>query len=249
MISVSMKKLFSFLIIIFAFINLSFAQIITYDIPITSFNGMTINTGDFCFDPNEYKQSAAGNTWGFTWTSIETNTPSTISIQIRYTINDATGPHPTTLNGISNLSINPSFAACSNDLNTFNLDPTNYISGGLNTFFIDYSTSPQRNQISSNFSTIFAQVIVDYSTLTVTENNISDEISIYPNPSKGKINIKLGSLTDVSVKISNILGQTVYFKNNLNINTHQINLNEESGIYFVEVVSNGRKYIYKLLIL
>ena len=129
---------------------------------------MQLNGGDFCFDPNEQEQSVIGGTWGFTWTSTNTNTPTSVSAEILFSINDATGPHPTTFNSSADAPVSPFLVSCGGSLNTYTLNPALYnpmgVNGGVNTFLMDYSASPQDNQILPNFacSGCFVRVTVDY---------------------------------------------------------------------------------------
>ena len=63
---------------------------------------------DWCFFA-DYEQIVDGSTWGITWTSTNTNTPSSVSVQLFYTLEEANGPYTVTLNGNSETDHNPSF--------------------------------------------------------------------------------------------------------------------------------------------
>lgn len=163
-----MKNLFTAALLLFIS-TLSFSQIVTYDVPVGGLIGMQLNGGDFCFDSNEQEQSLIGNTWGFTWVSSNSNTPTSVSAEIIFTINDATGPHPTTFNGSPDSPVNPPLISCNGiSTNSYPLNPSLYnpmgVNGGVNTFLMDYSASPQDNQIFPNFacSGCFVRVTVDY---------------------------------------------------------------------------------------
>ena len=82
----------------------------------------------------------------------------------------------------------------------------------------------------------------------VEENSLFNEVYIYPNPNHGIVNVELGTLKDVTIQVFTVSGQLVYVKENINSTQHVLNLNEESGIYFVEVISNNEKQIYKLIV-
>lgn len=71
----------------------------------------------------------------------------------------------------------------------------------------------------------------------------TSEILIYPNPNKGSFTLK----TNIAIpensflKITNLLGQQVYFQKLDVGNTHQINLdkNKTQGIYQLQIITNG----------
>ncbi len=72
-------------------------------------------------------------------------------------------------------------------------------------------------------------------TIGITENKITD-ISIFPNPSSGNFTIDLGKeYTDVSVQISNILGQTISSEKYALAKIIAQEINASAGIYFVKV--------------
>ena len=160
-----MKKLFTLFTVIFSYVNISSGQVVVYDIPASGLVGMQINSGDFCFNPGEYKQSAIGNTWGFTWTSTNSNMPSSVTAEVIFTINDGIGPHPSTFNGMADAPVSPSSANCGIATDTYTLNPANYNPMGVNTFLMNYSSSSQQNQIMPSPSCIncYVRVTVDYS--------------------------------------------------------------------------------------
>ena len=90
-------------------------------------------------------------------------------------------------------------------------------------------------------------VCVTISSLDINENLSFNDVYIIPNPTQGLVNIELGSLTDVDVKVYNVNGQLIYYAANINTSTHQFELNEVPGIYIVEVSSQEEKQHYKLI--
>jgi len=89
---------------------------------------------------------------------------------------------------------------------------------------------------------------VNISTVGFVNNILFKDVSIYPNPNQGIINIELGNLQDVSVKIFDTNGQLIYNKENINTSIFQFDLNTISGIYFIEISSNDLSQKYKLII-
>lgn len=82
----------------------------------------------------------------------------------------------------------------------------------------------------------------------INENIFLKEASIYPNPNGGMVNIGLGNLIDVSIKVLTISGQVVYHRENINTSEYQFELNEVPGIYFIEIYAQGEKKRFKLVI-
>ena len=82
----------------------------------------------------------------------------------------------------------------------------------------------------------------------ISENILFNEVSIYPNPSKGNVNIELGSLKNVSVIVYNSFGQLIYQKENINTPLFQFNLDESPGTYFIEIGLTNETREFTLII-
>ncbi len=83
------------------------------------------------------------------------------------------------------------------------------------------------------------------------EENISGQIFLYPNPSDG--NITLYQMNDVidmeQISITNSLGAIVGFEiQAIDENHFRIQLNADSGIYFLNGISKGKSFTKKILI-
>ncbi len=80
-----------------------------------------------------------------------------------------------------------------------------------------------------------------------TENILNDnEISIYPNPSTGLLNIS--NINNAQVSLFNIVGQTVVEINNTDLN-QQINIsNLDNGTYFVRIEMNDIVKTQKIIL-
>lgn len=78
--------------------------------------------------------------------------------------------------------------------------------------------------------------------VSIIENNLNNDISIYPNPTSDLLNISLENNIDLfSVRLFDIKNQTILEKNDLSGSKHSINISELSnGIYFLELKSQER---------
>ena len=74
----------------------------------------------------------------------------------------------------------------------------------------------------------------------------SHQISTYPNPSLGMVNVDLGNLKNATIRVSNSSGQIVYEQIGLS-GIHQFELNSKPGLYFIEITSESKKEVFKLI--
>jgi len=85
---------------------------------------------------------------------------------------------------------------------------------------------------------------------TIKIDNISDKVSIYPNPTNGFFNINLNELKgeNTKVEVVSISGQTV-FLTQTNEDIVNVDLNNYSkGIYFVKILSEKGVVNYKIVL-
>lgn len=75
--------------------------------------------------------------------------------------------------------------------------------------------------------------------ITGINNSLSDYkifISIFPNPTSDNLNIKTTTTVPNSIEIKNVLGQTIFFTNNILQDITTVNVKDFSqGIYFITV--------------
>lgn len=75
--------------------------------------------------------------------------------------------------------------------------------------------------------------------------SVSDNmINVYPNPIKDNLTIDFGSMTNCSLRITNILGQTVY-SSQVHSQKMDINMSKiaSSGLYYLQVIDNQKNVI------
>jgi len=86
-----------------------------------------------------------------------------------------------------------------------------------------------------------------YSTISIKKIIALDEISIFPNPSQGIVNIDLSNLVEASIHIFNSNGKLIYKIENISNKTYQLEFNETPGVYFVVINSNDQQQHFKLI--
>lgn len=98
---------------------------------------------------------------------------------------------------------------------------------------------------------------VDSLTFTVTQTagmhelRYGDFISVYPNPSAGKFQISIdhnqARTGNIELEVYNVFGEKV-FEQTMSGKQETVNLNAPNGIYFVQVKSDNRISIQKIII-
>ncbi|MCH8903698.1 MAG: T9SS type A sorting domain-containing protein [Bacteroidetes bacterium] len=103
------------------------------------------------------------------------------------------------------------------------------------------------NLISNGIYPDFFVLKLSHITVSVEENTWSDNVIIFPNPSSGLVNLDLGKLKKVTIKVFNVVGKLVYQAENINTSIHRFELNETPGLYIIKVSSQGERQQYKLV--
>lgn len=113
---------------------------------------------------------------------------------------------------------------------------------------VDFDTGNMEFDLTSNGGSDVFVLKLSQEPVGIEENYIAlGSIAIYPNPTQGVINIELGSLKEVSIKIFSISGQMIYHKENINGPTYQLELNSAPGIYILEFNSKNTRQFVKLI--
>ena len=87
---------------------------------------------------------------------------------------------------------------------------------------------------------------VNISTIGVNENEVNNQILIYPNPSNGIVNIDLGEFQAESVTVYSSRGRIVYFEKEITDSTLQLTIDAPAGIYYIEIKGLDQNYRMKL---
>ena len=80
-----------------------------------------------------------------------------------------------------------------------------------------------------------------------------EEISLYPNPTSGRVNldIELTTMMDVQAKVMDLSGRTVFQSERSNVLSlqEQFDLSSQpAGLYIIQVVADGKPYYAKVLV-
>lgn len=82
----------------------------------------------------------------------------------------------------------------------------------------------------------------------LTEYLSGNNIIIYPNPTKGKISIDFGKeYENANIEITDVTGKIVYSFSFVKAGFAEINLNQETGLYFLKISSTENEMTFKLI--
>ncbi len=81
-----------------------------------------------------------------------------------------------------------------------------------------------------------------------TNNYPFNMVTIYPNPAKGILNIELGQLANVDIRIMDIIGNVMHQVTELTANHYVLDIQYPKGMYVVELIHHNHLQHYKLLV-
>jgi Secretion system C-terminal sorting domain/Pregnancy-associated plasma protein-A len=108
-------------------------------------------------------------------------------------------------------------------------------------------TNGQKTRATARINVIYSQ----YLTNTLSNNDINSiAFSVFPNPSKGIVNIQFSNLvSDFSVEVYDMMGREVNFTKINDANNKSIVLdNVAKGVYYVNIESENSKTTKKIII-
>ncbi len=158
--------------------------------------------------------------------------------------NDLTGTSPYTIVPDGNYRI---LIECS-------WDDSNTLGSGRDTTSVWFYKGATAVNLSPTATTNFGSMTLSWAPagVSVPELTKTADIKVYPNPTKGLININFDNAYYGNLlKVENILGQTVYQEEvelfNSGVKTIDLG-NNPNGIYFVTIQSNETKLMYKVIL-
>jgi hypothetical protein len=81
----------------------------------------------------------------------------------------------------------------------------------------------------------------------IEENSLSN-LSLYPNPTMGNINVVLGKVKqDIKTTLTNSLSQVILFKNYTSTNFINLDMDAPKGIYFLQLEVDGQVITKKII--
>lgn len=240
---IKMKKtlLFSLLVLAVAFTNNVLAQ-------------KEVDLQLILVSPTDSQQVSYDSTFELSYRIInlgDSAIEATDTIIIRYTALGITLPD--TLTGVQINSLDTSDAVDVIELtHNFNLSSDSaitvcaYIDATLNNTALYINDTIQTND------TACAVVILGEKPNSIVSNTLAEQISVYPNPTKGNVKVDIKGLQAQNVQISvlDVTGRVIMTEKatvNTNANIELNTQNLSNGIYFISLQSNGQKAIAKFI--
>lgn len=96
----------------------------------------------------------------------------------------------------------------------------------------------------------FTILSISFSNPSLSIDNYTTELNnafAFPNPNEGLINIDLGDLKNVDLKVFNTIGQLVYQKEDITQSTYQFELNQPTGVYYIQLKTQSLQQQIKLI--
>ncbi len=113
---------------------------------------------------------------------------------------------------------------------------------------VDFDPGVGTSNLTSAGSTDIFVLKLGAISVSILESSFDNTIMVYPNPTKGSFNIDLGTnIENTTIVIRNLVGQEVLKKSYRSTNLLDLNIAGESGLYFIEVISDNKKAILKVV--
>ena len=216
--------------------------------PIITVNNGTICAGqNFTINPNgantytiQGGNAVVSPTSNTNYTVVGTSTAGCVS-QAVATSSLIVNPNPTVTVNSGAICIGESFTISPNGANTYTIQGANaVVSPSISTTYTVAGTSAAgcvSQAVATSSLTVNQCVGISNQTMGI------GGVSIYPNPTNGEFTIKLVSVNNTYITITNVLGQIIKTQKAELLN--QINLNLfEKGVYFISVMDNNQS-VYK----
>lgn len=110
------------------------------------------------------------------------------------------------------------------------------------------------NIAKAQITTINATLADPCSILHINENLLEDNISIFPNPTDGLVNLHFenkNTSDKISIKVYDMIGKLIFEKIDVELISNSFSINLENlinGIYFISIQQNNKTTSKKLII-
>ncbi len=82
---------------------------------------------------------------------------------------------------------------------------------------------------------------------SIEDNDLSNQLSVSPNPNKGLVHINFGAASEASIAIFNIYGQIVLQERVVDLNNYSVPLNGAAGVYYLRIIADGYEKSFQLI--
>jgi hypothetical protein len=92
------------------------------------------------------------------------------------------------------------------------------------------------------------KVIIMEEALGLIENSFPLKPIIYPNPTEGNISIDLrNNYNNIAIELSDILGRKIMTKSYNERQIFELNIDKETGVYFLSIIADNKKVVFRLV--
>jgi len=135
---------------------------------------------------------------------------------------------------------------------TYTKDAIPAANGGILTFSEAWSNIDEIRFTGGNSSSISLLMIdqLNFSppnTLSIVDNTLDSNITIFPNPTKDIVTIDFAVTTVYNIKVHSILGELVFEKDNIMDNKYSFQLNQPAGLYIISLITENEQLQLKLI--
>ena len=219
-------------------------QVAAFDLPpgIDHIDDVTVSCTDYTWPVNGQTYTATGTYYAPITPSIGCDSVATLNLIVNESINAIiTYDGPTVLECLVD-NVNYQWIDCSNG---------DTIIPGANLQYYVPTQNGLYAVIASNGTCVDTSVcfLVNQVTAGLGELNIKDQIIVAPNPTNGDIFVSLGGAfyTNIDAKILNAMGQVIAEGTFENASEFDMTIDTAPGVYFVNVVADGKTGIIKII--
>ena len=91
-------------------------------------------------------------------------------------------------------------------------------------------------------------VVIVESSLGIIENTFAENPIIYPNPTNGNVSIDLRkNYNNVIIQLNDILGRKIIERSYNQGRVFNLNINESPGVYFLTIVTENKRVVFRLV--